>query len=299
MARPIFAATKKYHHSSYPSISPSRPELSLKGKNVIITGAGSGMGVDTALHFAEAGASNIALLGRRPQLLLDTKALINKQYPSVNVFTYPTDITSSSQVEAAFSTFVSETNNSKINVLVSNAASIGPRDPIGHPNASVDAFLSSVNENLSAATYLADSFLRYAAPDAVVVNVSSANAYLSMAPIYSAYAVAKAAIIRMWDTVLVSNPKLFVYHTQPGAVDTDMNREYRAGAPKNESFSDDASLPAAFNVWLASEEARFLNGRFVWANWDVDELKERKEEIQKSDEFKFSNVGWMRYPPGE
>ena len=30
---------------------------------------------------------------------------------------------------------------------------------------------------------------------------------------------------------------------------------------------------------MASEEAEFLNGRYVWANWDVEELKERKGEI--------------------
>jgi len=33
-------------------------------------------------------------------------------------------------------------------------------------------------------------------------------------------------------------------------------------------------------VWLASPEAAFLNGRFAWANWDVDELKARAEEVE-------------------
>jgi hypothetical protein len=33
-------------------------------------------------------------------------------------------------------------------------------------------------------------------------------------------------------------------------------------------------------VWLASEEASFLKGKFVWVNWDVEELKGRKEEIE-------------------
>jgi hypothetical protein len=35
-------------------------------------------------------------------------------------------------------------------------------------------------------------------------------------------------------------------------------------------------------VWLASPEARFLNGKFVWVNWDIDELKARADEIQNS-----------------
>lgn len=33
-----------------------------------------------------------------------------------------------------------------------------------------------------------------------------------------------------------------------------------------------ARLPGDFAVWLASPEAIFLAGKFVWAQWDVDEL---------------------------
>ena len=38
-------------------------------------------------------------------------------------------------------------------------------------------------------------------------------------------------------------------------------------------------LPGDFAVWLVSPEAEFLNGRFVWAQWDVDELISLKERI--------------------
>lgn len=41
-------------------------------------------------------------------------------------------------------------------------------------------------------------------------------------------------------------------------------------------------LPAHFLVWLASEEAEFLKGKFVWANWDAQELLARADEIQSS-----------------
>ena len=40
-----------------------------------------------------------------------------------------------------------------------------------------------------------------------------------------------------------------------------------------------AQLPGNFCVWLTSPEAAFLHGRFVWVNWDVDELKARADEI--------------------
>jgi hypothetical protein len=41
-------------------------------------------------------------------------------------------------------------------------------------------------------------------------------------------------------------------------------------------------LPGNFTVWLASPAARFLKGKFVAANWDVDELKEKAEEIEST-----------------
>lgn len=43
-----------------------------------------------------------------------------------------------------------------------------------------------------------------------------------------------------------------------------------------------AELAANHSVWLTSPEAKFLKGKFVWSNWDVDELKARADEIQNS-----------------
>ena len=53
-------------------------------------------------------------------------------------------------------------------------------------------------------------------------------------------------------------------------------------------------LPAHFMVWLSHDVAktRFLSGRFVWVNWDVEELLQRKEEIGKSDVFTMGLMGW-------
>jgi hypothetical protein len=38
-------------------------------------------------------------------------------------------------------------------------------------------------------------------------------------------------------------------------------------------------LPGDFAVWLAGPEAEFLTGRYVWAQWDVDELIAMKEKV--------------------
>lgn len=52
-------------------------------------------------------------------------------------------------------------------------------------------------------------------------------------------------------------------------------------------------LPGAFCVWLsASKDAEFLRGRFVWSNWDVDELIQRKKDIIDRDLLKLGLKGW-------
>jgi hypothetical protein len=45
-------------------------------------------------------------------------------------------------------------------------------------------------------------------------------------------------------------------------------------------------------VWLASSEAAFLKGKYVWANWDVEELKAVAEEIASSELLTMQLVGW-------
>ena len=51
-------------------------------------------------------------------------------------------------------------------------------------------------------------------------------------------------------------------------------------------------LPASFIVWVSSPEARFLNGKFVWSHWDVEELKAMAKEIESTDKFTLGLLGW-------
>ena len=60
----------------------------------------------------------------------------------------------------------------------------------------------------------------------------------------------------------------------------------------DEADLDLVSLPASFNVWLASPEARFLKGKFLWANWDVDELKAQAKEIETTTQLSIGLNGW-------
>lgn len=235
MAAPFPSPTTKWHSNTYDSISPTRPELSAKGKTVLVTGGGTGIGAETARYFARAGASRIAILGRREQPLLETKALIEKESAGVEVFAASTDVTNKTQVDAAFSKFV---GNGKIHVLVSNAAIIGPQEPVRDVDG--DKFLEAIHKNLQGSLNVAQAFLRYASTDAVAIDVNSSAAHVNFAAKFPCYSVAKIGIFRLWDSLAFANPDLNIFHIQPGIVDTAMNKE--AGGVAAVGLSDDGMV---------------------------------------------------------
>ena len=50
-------------------------------------------------------------------------------------------------------------------------------------------------------------------------------------------------------------------------------------------------LAAGAAVYLASPQANFLSGRYMSANWDVDELEARKDEVVMKDLLKMDLKG--------
>ena len=45
-------------------------------------------------------------------------------------------------------------------------------------------------------------------------------------------------------------------------------------------------------MWLASSEASFLKGKYVWTNWDVEELKARASKIAEPAYLTTGLNGW-------
>lgn len=85
------------------------------------------------------------------------------------------------------------------------------------------------------------------------------------------------------EFVQAENPELRVVNVHPGQVtETEMAaKSAKKDIKARGAHIDDAELAADFVVWAASPEAAFLKGKLVWVNWDVDEMLERKEEIEK------------------
>ena len=146
-----------------------------------------------------------------------------------------TDVTKKSDVDTAFSKFLGD---GKLSILVSNAALAGPMESVEDVDG--DKFLDAVQQNLKGSLNIAKAFIRYAAADAVAIEINSAAAHLNLTSQLVAYNVAKMAVFRLWDSLAFAKPELSVFHVQPGVVDTDMNRE--AGGVEAVGFSDDGKL---------------------------------------------------------
>lgn len=150
---PFPSPTSTWHNKTYPSISPTHPNLSNKGKTVVITGGVTGIGAETARYFAEAGAT------RREQPLLDTKASIEFKSPGTKVLVSSTDVTKKHDEDAAFSSCIGD---GEIHIPVSNAAMIGPQSSFR--DADGDKFLYAIQQNLKGSLNIAQAFFHHAAP---------------------------------------------------------------------------------------------------------------------------------------
>lgn len=56
-------------------------------------------------------------------------------------------------------------------------------------------------------------------------------------------------------------------------------------------------MPAHFAVWVSSPEAKFLRGKFVSCNWDVDELKKAAEKIKETSGLFRTGLNGVEYSP--
>lgn len=247
-APPYPCPTRKWHNTAQPATLPTRPELSAKGKSILITGGGNtGIGGETARSFAEAGASRIGLLGRREKPLLENKAWIEDIYPGVEVVTVSADVTDEAGVNAAFSQFA---GSGKIDVLVHSAAIAG--NPKNINDIDGQEYLDIVQGNVAGSLWVSKAFVRHAAPDAVAVAINSWAAHWSANDAFAAYCAAKMAVFRLWDTVAVANPHLTIFHTQPGVVLTEMNLKV-GGAKSFDGVPTDDGKTCPFGRWSESE----------------------------------------------
>ena len=69
---------------------------------------------------------------------------------------------------------------------------------------------------------MTQAFLRVAASDASLVDLTTGMVHLTALPLYSAYRASKIAELRFFDSVQLEYPDLHVAHVDPGVVATGM-----------------------------------------------------------------------------
>ncbi|KAK3660876.1 hypothetical protein LTR56_000634 [Elasticomyces elasticus] len=275
---PSFTST--YHSDQYAAIDPTQPSLDCTGKTVLVTGAGRGIGKAIAIAFAQANARGIALVGRTMSSLEEAAKEIKQVNANVELVVVTADITDSAQVQAAVDTIVDRLGVP--DVLVNNAGGLHGMGPL--IDADLDDVWKAFELNVKGPVNVTQAYLRAhrtRSPDTprVVINIPSGAAHLPYAPGAAAYACSKLASAKLTE---------YLHHENPEWIATDLARKAGRKAP------DTPELPAGFAVWLATQpEAKaVLNGRFIWANWDVTELLARRDEILSKDLLTLTLKGW-------
>ncbi|KAH9230241.1 hypothetical protein K456DRAFT_1918798 [Colletotrichum gloeosporioides 23] len=113
----------------------------------------------------------------------------------------------------------------------------------------------------------------------VLIVLNTAGSIMPPLPGMGGYVASKMSSLKLAEYLASENKnKLRVISVHPGLIQTPMAEELEKAGLRFPY--DDISLPSDFLVWAASQEAAFLNGKFVFANWDVEELKASVGKIE-------------------
>ncbi|KAE8363445.1 hypothetical protein BDV27DRAFT_158764 [Aspergillus caelatus] len=273
------AFTKKLYRDQYPAIDPTLPSLSQQGKVVVITGASSGLGAHGfPISFAKAGAKSIWLVARDKGGLEATKQRVLAVNPSVKVQIESLDVTNEAGVARLFDKI--EAEDEKADVLINNAG-LSRGGPI--TSAGIEGIWQEFEVMVKGTFITTQYFTKLLGHMARghIINISSITAVLAM-PGTDSYALAKMVQSAMQRYIAGLNPNIVATSLHPGTVLTGIVPEFFLRFSK-----DSFELAAGTALWLASEGAQFMNGRYMSANWSVEEMVERREEIVEHDLLKF------------
>ncbi|KAG9191512.1 hypothetical protein G6011_10246 [Alternaria panax] len=276
-----FTTTER--HDTYAYIAPTN--FNLSGKHILITGASKGVGRATAISYAKASASRIAL-GARSSLSDVTSevqsAAKNAGHPEPQVLALDLDVTSKESVDTAVKE-VAEKFEGRIDVLVNNAGSLAPF--AGIPDTDPEAWWRDYEVSVKGPYLMTRAFWSLLLTGSkIVINITSIGAVM-VVPQSSSYGPAKLASLRFTEFIDRDHGKgkdgMVAIAVHPGGVQTEL----ALGMPGHMHgwLVDTPELAGDTLVWLGSERRGWLGGRYVSACWDMEELQERKGEIVKGD----------------
>lgn len=247
----------------------------MRGKNVLITGATRGLGLAVARQLWRRGA-NLALAARQSQALESLGATLGLR-DGQQLYVLAADLLDPATPQR----LVGELRHrwGRLDGLVNNAGIVGPVGPLWQNDW--QAWQDTIQVNLLAAVNLCRLCVEWMAQGGSIVNLSGGGA-ASPRPNFSAYATAKAGIVRFTENLAQETAVLGirVNAVAPGQMNTGMldavlragsataGRDYHKALEQKDKGGESLDTAACLVAYLLSEESRGISGRLISAVWD-------------------------------
>ncbi|PIA99163.1 hypothetical protein CB0940_02506 [Cercospora beticola] len=274
--------TRTFHNTSYERLTQEHG-FDGAGKTILVVGGTGNVGSSICRAFAATGVSRIAVVSRTLKSQVAAKEELEQLHPGTQVLTFVGSITDRSRMNEILAELHHE-----IDILVLCAAIAHPAVPA--LGLSEFDLREAYETNCFAPFDLVKSFLsskpNTPARSRTIISVSSASLQVSHTR-RSGYASSKAAFAQLLQHFASENAssesdrKIKIHSFHPGA--------FYSPAVANhfppDTVWDDLTLAGDFAVWLAGSQSDLLNGRFVWANWDIEEMMALKERLSSDRSF--------------
>lgn len=228
------------------------PALRFDGKTVLVTGASSGIGLETALAFATAGA-NVVLVARRAAAL--AKVATRARASGVQALAIATDVTRPAAVNACFARAVQRFG--RIDIVVNNAGVMLPAQVVDIDPADLQRML---DVNLLGALHVMQAAVRQMRTQqdgGHIVNVASLAGRRGFSPL-GGYCASKFALVGLTEALRTEllDENVGVSLVLPGVIETPMAAA--AGNPATAGFwPRSLNMPTAWVVWAIFAAVRF------------------------------------------
>lgn len=229
------------------------PNIRFDGKTALITGASSGIGRETALAFAGAGA-NVVLVARRANTL--AKVAAQARELGVGALAVSTDVTDANAVKTCFRKAVARFK--QIDIVVNNAGVLIPS-----PVAELDPvdLQRMLDVNLFGALHVMQAAVKQMQRQpggGHIVNVGSLAGRRGFSPL-GGYSATKFALVGMTEALRVelAGGNVGVSLVLPGVVDTPMAAAAALDPKSNGFWPSRLNMPTAWVVWAVFASVRF------------------------------------------